>query len=320
MTGKILKTWLVIFLTVSLSASVYAEIVDRIVAFVNDEVITLFELNSAFETYRKRIEESYRGPDKAKVITEAKVTVLNRLIDNNLMEQEAKKAGIVVKDEEVMETIKGILDRRNIKIEDFAKTLVREGSSFDAYKKEIRDQMTRMRLIRRELRPKVMVSEDEIGEYYRKHREDYEGREAVRIKQIFIPFPKECDLEMKAKLKADAEMIRAQINTVESFDLIAAAYSTGLVGSDTGFVERGLMLPPVEEVAFRLGKDEISDLIESSMGFHIIMVVDRRGGGIKPLESVREEIREKIEEEKMDKKYVEWMGELREKSHVEIKL
>ncbi|PJC77172.1 MAG: hypothetical protein CO012_00040, partial [Syntrophobacterales bacterium CG_4_8_14_3_um_filter_49_14] len=78
--------------------------------------------------------------------------------------------------------------------------------------------------------------------------------------------------------------------------------------------------PAVEEVAFSLGKDEISNVIESSIGFHIIMVIDKRGGGLKPLESVREEIKEKIEGEEMDKKYEEWIGELRKKSHIEIKL
>ncbi|MDI6776047.1 MAG: SurA N-terminal domain-containing protein [Syntrophales bacterium] len=323
MTGKTLKTWVVLSFAVFLTTSVYAEIADRIVAIVNDEVITMFDLNSALESYRKKIEESYTSRDKDSVVAEAKVAMLNKLIDGHLIEQEAKKAGIVVKDEEVMETIKDILGKRNIKIGDFTEILVREGSSFDAYRKEIRDQMTRMRLIRRELRPKVRVSEDEIGEYYRKHREDYEGREAVRVKQIFIPIPKDCDQEMRARLRANAEMIRKQINTAESFDLVAATYATGpaaAIGGDTGFVERGMMIPAVEEVAFSLGKDGISDIIESPMGFHIIRVVDKRGGGIKPLESVREEIKEKIEDEKMDKKYEEWIGELRAKSHIEIKL
>jgi parvulin-like peptidyl-prolyl isomerase len=73
-------------------------------------------------------------------------------------------------------------------------------------------------------------------------------------------------------------------------------------------------------VVFSLGKDEISNVIESSIGFHIIRVIDKRGGGLKSLESVREEIKEKIEDEKMDKKYEEWIGELRKKSHIEIKL
>ncbi|MFA4916271.1 MAG: SurA N-terminal domain-containing protein [Syntrophales bacterium] len=320
MIEKILKVWLmVVFFTVTLSSLACAEIVDRIVAFVNDEVITLSEFNNTFEPYRRRIEESYKGTDKDKVIAQTRATFLKRMIDNNLIDQEAKKAGIVVKDEELMETIKGILGSRNINIEDFTKTLTKEGSSFDDYKKEIRGQMTRMRFIRRELMPKIIITDAEIGDYYSKHRQDYEGKEAVRIRQIFIPFSNENDPETKAKLKVDAEMIRSHIDSVESFESVAAAHPAELV-SDTGFVERGLMLPAVEKVAFTLEKDKISNVIESPTGFHIIRIVDKRGEGIKSLESVREEIKNKIADEKMNASYEEWMEILQKKSHIEIKL
>jgi parvulin-like peptidyl-prolyl isomerase len=80
------------------------------------------------------------------------------------------------------------------------------------------------------------------------------------------------------------------------------------------------MLPAVEGVAFSLKKDEISKVIESPVGLHIIQAIDRRGAGIKPIESVREEIKAKLEEEKIDKKYEEWIKELRKKSLIEIKL
>lgn len=321
MTLKILKCWLVLFFTgFFLSASVYAEYTDRIVATVNGEIITMFDLNSAVESYRKKIEESYMGPDKERRIAEARTAMLDKMIDGCLIEQEAKRGEIVVKNEEVMKTIEDLLAKRNIKKEDFTEILVKEGSGFDAYTKEIKNQMTRMRVIRRELKAKVTVSEDEIGNYYRKHREDYEGKEMVRIKQIFIPLPKDGDQKTKTSIKANAEMIRKQINTPESFDLAATASSVGPASGDTGFLGRGMMLPAVEETAFRLGKDEISGVIESPIGFHIIRIVDKRGAGVKPLESVREEIREKIEDEKMEKKYEEWIGDLRKKSHIEIKL
>ena len=80
------------------------------------------------------------------------------------------------------------------------------------------------------------------------------------------------------------------------------------------------MLPAVEGVAFGLKKDEISKVIESPIGLHIIQAVDRRGAGIKPIESVREEIKTKLEEGKIERKYEEWIKELRRRSLIEIKL
>jgi parvulin-like peptidyl-prolyl isomerase len=305
-----------------LSVSAYAEIMDRIVATVNGEVITLSELKSAFEPYLKRIEESYKADDKQKVIAENRMTMLNKLIDNILIDQQAKISGMVIQDTEVMESINDMLSRRKMKMDGLISELARENTTLEAYKKEVQGHLLRMRLLRRELKSKITISEEEIGDYYLKHREIYEGKEAVRIKQILILFPKNLDAQIKAKLKAEMDTIHKRLQNGESFDLLAAQYSQGpaATGGDIGFIERGLMLPAVESVAFILKKDEISRVVESPLGFHIIKAIDKRGAGIKPIESVREEIKAKIEEDKMDKKYDEWIKELRSKSLIEIKL
>jgi len=103
-----------IFIIILLSTLLFAlpgraEIVDRIIAFVNDEIITLHDLNEAFEPYRKKIDDNYKGPDKNQVVAETKLSLLNRMIDNLLIEQEAKKSAIVVQDEEVMASIRDML-------------------------------------------------------------------------------------------------------------------------------------------------------------------------------------------------------------------
>jgi parvulin-like peptidyl-prolyl isomerase len=179
-----------------------------------------------------------------------------------------------------------------------------------------------MRLLRREIKSKIAVTDEEIGEYYRKNREAYEGKEAVQIKQILVLFPKGADVKTKAKLREEMDAIHKRLLNGEPFDLLAAQFSrepaAATVG-DLGFFEKGSMLPAVESVAFSLKKDEISKVIESPVGLHIIQAVDRRGAGIKPIESVREEIKAKLEEEKTDKKYEEWIKELRKKSLIEIK-
>jgi len=316
--------WIVFLVAWMLTpALTHAEVADRIVAIVNDEVLTLTEFNTAFEPIRKKVEENYKNQDLSKIMPEAKLVVLNRMIDQNLIEQEAKKSSIVIKDDELMDAINDFIKRRNISMDYLLRDLAKDGSNFEAYKKEVRDQLIRTRLVRREIKFKVTVSEEEIGEYYVKHREDYEGKEAVRINQILIQFPKDMDAATKAKLRADVGAIYKRLKDGEPFEMLAAKYSQGpaaAAGGDIGFVERGMILSVVENAAFKLQKDEISDVIESPIAFHIIKVVDRRGAGIKPIESVRLEIRERIEGEKMEKKYLEWIKELREKYHIEIKL
>lgn len=322
MQRKRLFFW-VFLMGVLVPAAAMSEVVDRIVAVVNDDIITLSELDRSFQPYQKRIDAAYKGPDKDKVIADGHSKILGRMIDNRLIEQRSKKAGIVIKDDEVMDTIKDLLGRKSIPMAEFTKTLEQEGSTLEAYRQDMKEQMTRMRLLRRELKTKTLVSDEEIGEYYVKHRQEYEGKEAVRIKQILILLPQNASRAMKIKLNADAEMIRKRVVDGESFDMLAAQFSQGpsaATGGDVGFLDKGTMLPEVDDRAFRLSKDEISEVIVSPVGFHIIKVLDRRGAGIKPIDVVREEIKAKLEEEKMEKKYEEWIVDLRKKSHIEIKL
>jgi peptidyl-prolyl cis-trans isomerase SurA len=316
---------LIICSVMLLCVPVGAEVVDKIIAVVNDEVITLAEFNTAFDPYLKNIEDNYTGKDKEALINQSKEAFLKRLVDNLLIEQEAKKMGkaIVIKDEEVMDVVRDMIAKRKSNMEEFKKNLAREGTSLESLKKDIRSQMMRMRLLRWEIKSKVMVSDEEIGEYYNKNRQDYEGKEAVRLKQIFLVIPAKADKKTKAKIKEEAGQLRKRALTGEPFELLAVKYSQGpgaAQGGDIGFVEKGTIIAAVNSVAFNLPMGQVSEVIESDIGFHIIKVVDKKGAGLKPIATVREEIKTKIEDEKLEKKYEEWITSIRKKSFIEIKM
>lgn len=302
---------------------VSGEVVDRIVAIVNDDVITLSELNNTFDPYMKRIEAQLAGKDRDKVVAEGKTAILNRMIDNKLIEQEAKKSGIVVKDDEIMGVIRDMLKSRNMQMPDLLQALSKDGMTFDGYKQELKEQLQRQQLVRREIRAKIVVTDDEIGDYYRQHREDYEGKEAIRIKQILLPVPIGTDPVIRERARELAESILKRIKNGEPFEALASQFSPGpatAAGGDIGFVERGHMLPEVEKAALSMGIGDVSPVIESSQGFYIVQVVDKRGAGLKPITEVRQEIQMKLEDEKAAKKFDQWVADLRGKSLVDIKL
>jgi len=277
---KIIKALLAGMAAVFLSAAVQAAVADRIVAVVNDEMVTLSELNKAFEPYQEKFESSFKGPDREKARAETKLILLNRMIDNLLMEQESRKTRIEVRDEEVTDAIKDMQKQRKISPSEFQKALEREGITPDAYRRDIRDQIIRMKLIRRDIKSRVAVTDEEIGEYYSKHREDYEGKESVRIRQILLILPKNADTAVKEKLRTDAEAIHKRLTNGEPFEALSTKYSQGpqaASGGDVGYIERGMIHSEVEDVAFSLPLNQISGVIESSVGFHIIQVIDRRG-------------------------------------------
>ncbi len=324
---KFLKRGLAAILLIGLACgAVAAEVTDRIVAVVNDEVITLAELNRGFEPYAQNIEANYKGNDKEATLQQNKKVFLQRLIDQLLIEQQAKKAGAgftAVSDEEVMNVVRDMLAKNNLSMENYVKKLAAEGNSLEAVKKEIRGQMLRMRLLRKEVQSKIVITDEEIGDFYDKHRQDYEGAEAVRIKQILLPVAAGADKKTRESVKAQAQQLRERISKGEPFEILAAQYSKGPAasqGGDIGFVERGVMVPEVEKAAFSLPAGQVSDVIETEMGFHIIAVVDKRGAGLKPLPMVRNEIKAKIEDEKVTKKYDEWIEDLRKKSFIDVRL
>jgi peptidyl-prolyl cis-trans isomerase SurA len=305
-----------------ISTAGQGQVGDKIIAVVNDEIITQKELNDAVEPYLKRLEETYKGGDKENLIKQTKDAILQRLIDNLLIESEAKKRGASIKDDEVMNVLNDMLTRQNIKMDDFVKKLEREGNSLASVKNEIRGQLMRTRLMRWEVKSKIMISDQEIGEYYNQHRDDYEGKEAVRIRQILLPIPPNADKATKAKIRENAEKIQKRASSGESFEQLAAQYSQGPAaaqGGDMGFIEKGGMIPELETAAFSLAPDQVSSVIQSSLGFHIIKMIDKRGAGLKPIATVREEIKAKLEDEKLEKKYDEWISALRKRSFVEIR-
>lgn len=302
---------------------VRAQMEDRIVAVVNNDVITLYELNKMVNAYMDRIARSSREEDREKIKAETRAIIMNRMVDDMLVEQEAKKKGIAVKEEDIMESLNDMMTRRRLKLDDFKAALLKQGSTFEAYKEEMRSHLMKMRLATKEVRSKISVSDEEIGNYYSRNRDIYEGKEAVRLQQILLLLPKNADEETKERIRTDAEKILIKLKGGESFALMAVRYSQGpaaQTGGDLGFVEKGTLLPVVDKAAFALKEDELSPVIESAIGFHILKITDRRGKGVKSLTAVREEIKEEIINEKMEKKLQDWIQDLRKKSFVEVRL
>ncbi|MFB3926352.1 MAG: peptidyl-prolyl cis-trans isomerase [Syntrophales bacterium] len=319
---KNLKLLVPVCLAALLSSPAYAAVEDGIAAVVNNEIITKSELMEASEPFLEKVPKTLKQEERERNIREMRKAVLVRMIDQTLVAQEARKSGIIVKDEEIMAQINTVLARKKMTLENLKEALRKEGTSFESYKDEVRNQIMRMRLASREIRSKITVSDDEIGEYYGKHRQDYEGKEAVRVRQIIIRLPQNADSAVKKKLRADAQSIFEKLKAGESFEALGAQVTrdSESAESDLGFVEKGALLPEMDEVAFKLKVGEFSGVIETAVGFHIIKITDRRGAGMKPLESVREEIKNEIIDEKMNRKIPEWIQELREKSYIDIRI
>jgi len=304
------------------SPALRAEIVDRIVAVVNDDVITQHELESTVEGILKRYDKSIRPEDRDRVAAEARKALIARLVDDMLLRQEARRLGITVREEEVTNAIQENLKRRNMSMDDLQQALAREGSSLEKHREATRNDLIRMRIMQREIRQRVSVTPEEIGAYYQEHRDEYEGKLRVRLQMIPLPVPEGADPQARAEQRARAEAALKRIRAGEPFEVLANEARAGQpqTGGDLGYVEKGTMHPSIEEAAFSLKPGEVSDVIETPQGFVIIRALDRRGGGSLSVKATREDVEERLFRMKMEKKFEEWLAERRQKAHIEIRL
>jgi peptidyl-prolyl cis-trans isomerase SurA len=244
------------------------------------------------------------------------------MIDDLLLRQEARRLGITVRDEEITNNIQESLRQRKMSLEDLQQVLVKEGSNYEKYREATRNDLIKMRIMQREIRPRVSVTSEEIGLFYQEHRDEYEGKLRVRMQMIFLPAPAGDDPAVKEQQSVKAQTILKRIRAGEPFEGLANEFTpaTPRTGGDIGYVEKGTLNPAIEEVAFGLKPNEISDVIETPQGFYIIRALDRRGGGSLTVKATREDVEERLYRDKMEKKYAEWVVERRQKAHIEIRL
>ena len=311
---------LTVFLLIAATTPSWGEIVDRVIAVVNDDVITQYELENTVELILKRYGQSIPPGDRERLAAEARKALLDRLIDDLLLRQEAKRLGITIRDEEVNLTIQDSLKRRKMTTEELQQALIKEGSSYDKYRESTRSDLIKMRIIQREIRPRVSVTNEEIGSFYQEHRGEYEGKLRVRLLMIALPVPGDNPV-VKEEQRIKAQTALQRIRAGEPFEALANEFTPGpaRTGGDIGYVEKGSINPAIEEVAFSLKPGEISDVIETPQGFFIIRALDRRGGGSLTAKATREDVEERIYRDKVEKKFAEWTVEKRQKAHIEIR-
>ncbi len=286
--------------------------IDKVVAVVNNEVITLSELQ----------EEAIK--EKGSKDVEQEREALNNLIDKRLQLQKARQLGINVTQEEVLAAIEDIKKRNSIPDDQFlTKRLAEENTTLERYKEDVQNQLLLSKLFSREVKTNVLIGEEEVERYYKEHQEDFIQPEEVRIRQILLKVPEKADSAEKERIMAIAEEVFDHLQSGEDFAEMAKKYSqdpSAQRGGDLGFFRRGQMIQVLEEVIFSLEVGEISEPVLSPLGFHLFKVEENKGRFPVPLTEARERIREILIEERSERLYMEYLRDLRNKAYIDIRL
>lgn len=302
-----------------------SQIIDRIVAVVNGEIICLSELKKWCSFYLRESGRFAPETDMEERMRMIEGKVLDQLINQKLLDQEAKRLKIEVSKKEIDRAIEDVQKRNAFSRQEFLRVLKKEGLTMDIYREQIASEIKKMRLIEYEIGTKVKISDEEIKDYYLKNMAKPEIKEGVRIQQIFFALPPQADEEKIEEVRSFAMEIYEKLKRGEDFGKMAQEFSqdtSSQAGGDLGFFKKGELLPVLEEAAFQLNEGEMSPVIQSQLGFHIIKVLEKREGEVKPDGWIKskDEIKNILYQKEVNRLFEEWLKKLREKSYIDIKL
>ena len=305
------------------AAGAGAEVVDRIVALVNSDIITLSEVDEAAGRLLAEIGQTTPPAGREEKIHAVRREVLNQLIENKLLEQEMQKKKVEVSDREVDLAIGDVLQANHFTENDLKEALAKQGTSFTVYRRRIREDIGKMRLISREIKSKIVIKDEDLHKAYQQKLQEFMEPLEVKVQQIFFQVPNWASSERITVIRQEAEGILRRARNGEEFEKLARQYSQGPEANEggvLGFFKHNEMRPELEAAAFSLKPGGISDLVRTTEGLHILRVMERKGGAPKSFAEVQNKLRNDLVEMESERQFVDWMKALKAKSFIDIRL
>ena len=297
-------------------------VTNAIVAIVNDEIITLHDVNREAQSAISDAEKKGALNDAAR--NQIRRTVLDRLIEKKLTEQKIKELNIRVSEEEISQAIDDVRKQNNIPSQEaLVAALAGQGLSFDQYRAQLQEQIEKLKLVSIEVRAKVQVGESEMHDYYAANLAKYTEEESYRARHIFFKTGEKASPDEIQRSKATALAVLADAKGGKDFGELAKKFSEDPAarkdGGDLGSFKKGDMQPELEKTILSLKPGEVSELVTTPIGFHIIKLEARVAGTTKPFENVKSDIEEILYRKKSEERFSQWAKDLRGKASVEIR-
>ena len=290
------------------------------VAIVNGERISRSTLDKEMQVVMARNPE-LRDRENMAALREARKEALDYLVNQELIVQEGKKAGLIPKDAEVDAELAKIKQR--FPTEDaFAEVLKQQGLTEKMLRGLIQRGMTAKKVLDTKIKPMAEpVTDEDVANYYEENKKEFVEPEKASARHILLKLSPDSTDEEKAAAKEKLQGILKEARGGADFAELAKQHSEGpsaSKGGDLGYFGRGQMVKPFEDVVFSLEPDQISDIVETQFGYHIILVEDRKPEKPLALESVSGRVKEMLEEKESNIALEKWLKIIKEKAIIEI--
>ena len=319
---------------INFSTTAIGEVVDRVVAEVNNEVITLSEIEEEGKGMFKRIALEVPPEDRISAIEQLRKDILRSMIDQKLIRQEATKQGLMVTSEEIDEMVEQMLLANNMSREELNAQLEQSGVDEAAYRSSIESQIYQRKLLSREVTSRIVITEEAILDYYDTSYTKHIPEGGYYLLQIGIGWGETESAEIdpavleerKLSARQRAERVHKLAQSGNDFKELARKFSdlpSAAEGGDIGVFEESEMASYMRGAVTALNPGQVSAIIETPVGYQFFKLLSSKEGGIvtiAPYSEVKEEIREKLYDQELRIEFEEWIEEIRSEAYIRTSL
>ena len=310
----------ILFLLLILSGILFLcgqEVVEEIVAIVNDDIITLSQYKAEHDYVYRMLSEQYQGEAFEKAYAQMKVILIDNIITNILLLQEAGKMDLQV-EEELKTQLENIKKENNMESDqDLIRALQQQGMTFEGFKKQLSEQILREVIIYQQVMGSIVIDDAEIVNYHKLHPEEFTELAEYKLRGIYIS----AELRSEEEVEAKKREISEKLASGEEFAALAGEYTedaTKEKQGDMGRYKKGQLAKSLEQAVEELKEGEVAPWLKVINGWYLLKVDEKKESRLKTFEESREELQQKLFTEKRQKKTEEFLRDLREKSYIKI--
>jgi peptidyl-prolyl cis-trans isomerase SurA len=306
-----------------LAGAAEGQVLDRVAATVNGEVITLSDLVERSGADYRRAEELAAGEARDQSRAKALQAAFDQAVAEKLFDAEAKNLSLEATDAQVDAAIEDIKKRNRFSDALLDQALQEQGLTKETFRRQLRRDLETFQILNTKVRSRVKVTDEDVQNYYQSHAKEFSGEEQVRVRHVFLALPKGASPAEEGAVRTKGEAVLRRLREGADFAAVAREVSqgpSGAEGGDLGWLRRGAIQPELEKAAFALGTGQVSDLVRTRTGFHVLKVEERRTGGARQLEEVKESIRDRLVEEQLATYRSQYVAELRKDAVIEVKM
>ncbi len=318
---RMTKLWLAVFLLLHPSIG-HARVVEKIVALVGSDIILQSEVEERAAPMMADIAAISNPGQRAARASALRRQILERMVDEQLLLQEASDLKVSVSSEEIDRSIEQIKKDYNLDDTQLREELHKQGLTLATYRQNTKREILRYRIINIAVGSKISVSDADVQTYYERHMQA--ANIQVRASHIFLAIPEGADAATAQDKEKQAQLLLQRAQSGEDFGKLAREYSedpaTRAEGGDLGWFGKDILPKPIEELVFSMKVDQVRGPVRADRGFHVIKLVGRRAQDPKPLAEVRDQIRGQLRQREMERQTKNFLGELRKKTLVDIRM